>query len=259
MTPVRVQSIPVDDIYIVGPRREVGEKAVEALSGSLEAIGLRQPITVRWCDRIEDADGGYALVAGRHRLEAAKRIGWTWIDAIVAEWDDITAEQWEISENLHRAELSDLDRKLQIARWTELEILKRDEVSGHFAQKPQGGRPEGGVSAASRELGIERTAVRRAVKIAGSLSGEAQDAIREAGLSNSQKALLAVASAPQTEQVAKVHEIKAAKLAADPLNDFEAKEKQVAALMAAWNKAGLEAREEFLSRIDRPLMDRRYA
>jgi hypothetical protein len=33
---------------------------------------------------------------------------------------------------------------------------------------------------------------------------------------------------------------------------------QLAALISAWNKAGPEAREEFLSRIDQPLMDRRY-
>lgn len=30
-------------------------------------------------------------------------------------------------------------------------------------------------------------------------------------------------------------------------------------LMAAWNAASPDAREEFLSRIDRPVMDRRYA
>ena len=42
---------------------------------------------------------------------------------------------------------------------------------------------------------------------------------------------------------------------ADALNEIEIKDKQVAALMSAWNKAGKEAREEFLRRIDSPLMD----
>jgi len=33
---------------------------------------------------------------------------------------------------------------------------------------------------------------------------------------------------------------------------------QIAALMAAWNKASPDARREFLGRIDSPLMDRRW-
>lgn len=52
---------------------------------------------------------------------------------------------------------------------------------------------------------------------------------------------------------------KAAKLAADPLNDFEAREKQVSRLMSAWNAASPEAREAFLERIDRPVFDRTEA
>lgn len=43
-----------------------------------------------------------------------------------------------------------------------------------------------------------------------------------------------------------------------PYDASEAKEHQVASLMSAWNKAGQEAREEFLSRIDGPVMDRRF-
>jgi hypothetical protein len=43
--------------------------------------------------------------------------------------------------------------------------------------------------------------------------------------------------------------------ARDPLNDFKTIDRQVDALMAAWNRAGPEAREEFLRRIDKPLAD----
>jgi len=44
--------------------------------------------------------------------------------------------------------------------------------------------------------------------------------------------------------------------AADPLNDPEAHEKQLAALMSAWNRAAAVVREEFMLRIDRPVFDR---
>jgi hypothetical protein len=43
-------------------------------------------------------------------------------------------------------------RDEQIAEW--IKITER--VSTQSASKPQGGRPEGGVRAASRELGVER-------------------------------------------------------------------------------------------------------
>ncbi len=49
------------------------------------------------------------------------------------------------------------------------------------------------------------------------------------------------------------------KLADAPLNEFESVEKQVAALMSAWNKAGPEARDKFISLIDRPVFDKSSA
>ncbi len=56
-----------------------------------------------------------------------------------------------------------------------------------------GGRGnEGGVRAASRGLGLKRTNVQQAIKIA-SISSEAKDAARKAGLDNNQSALLKVA------------------------------------------------------------------
>ena len=89
----------------------------------------------------------------------------------------------EISENLHRAELTALERSKLVAEGVELtgEVLVQGEP------KPQGGRPRGGVREAERQLGVERTEVRRALKVA-SLSPEAQDAAREAGLDNNRSA-----------------------------------------------------------------------
>lgn len=96
-----------------------------------------------------------------------------------------------------------------------------------------------------------------------SLSDEAKDAARETGLDNNRSALLNAASKPTVaEQVAAIHQRhtqgpKVVRLADDPLNDLEACEQQVAALMSAWNKASADARDEFLGRIDRPVLDRR--
>ncbi|WP_192707102.1 hypothetical protein [Methylobacterium sp. OAE515] len=58
---------------------------------------------------------------------------------------------------------------------------------------------EGGVRAATRELGIERTEARRALKIDG-IAPAAKEAARAAGLENNQSALLKVAQAEPERQ-----------------------------------------------------------
>lgn len=244
----KIERVMVDAIEVHPRLRAINDDAVKVMMESMADLGLQTPITVRWT-----ADSECVLVAGATRLEAAKRLGWKHIDTTPFEGSEVSARLWEIAENLHRSELTVADRAEHIAEWVRL----TEVVSGQVAQKPQGGRPEGGVSAASRELGVERTEVRRAVKIA-SLSPEAKAAAKEAGLDDNQSALLAAAKRPAEEQAAEVRRIaaqKAVKLAPDPRNDFEAKEAQVSRLMSAWNAAGKEAREEFLARIDRPVFD----
>jgi hypothetical protein len=85
---------------------------------------------------------------------------------------------WEISENLHRAELPQLERDKLVAEWCR---LVGKTVSAQVAPKPQGGRPEGGVREAARQLGLDRDDVRRAVKVA-SLSDAAQKTAVQLGL-----------------------------------------------------------------------------
>lgn len=244
--------ITISDIDIPNNRREVNAAAVKRLAQSIDQIGLRHPITVR-----EKGDR-YILVAGRHRIEAYKKMDIEHIPATIVKMTNDDARLWEIAENLHRAELTKLDRDDNIAEW--IKITER--ISSQLETKTDRGRPESGINAAARELGVEKMDAHRAVKVA-SLSDEAKEAARETGLDDNRSALLeAAGKGTVAEQVAAIHHrhtAKVIKLADDPLNDAEAAEKQVAALMSAWNKAGSVAREEFLCRIDRPIMDQRYA
>jgi uncharacterized ParB-like nuclease family protein len=243
--------ITIDDIDIADTRRQVNPAAVKRLADSIERVGLRHPITVR------ERGDRYLLVAGRHRIEAFKKLGREHIPATIVKMTNDDARLWEIAENLHRAELTKLERDEQIAEWIKI----TDRISVQSETKTIG-RPEGGVRAAARALGVDHVDAHRAVKVA-SLSDEAKDAAREAGLDDNRSALLEAASKPTVaEQVAAIHQrhtAKVIKLADEPLNDMEAAEKQVAALMSAWNKAGKAAREEFLSRIEQPVMDRQFA
>jgi ParB-like chromosome segregation protein Spo0J len=64
------------------------------------------------------------LVTGLHRLEAAKRLGWDEIDALFVTGNEIDRELQEIAENLHRSELTVLERDTLIGRWAELTAVK---------------------------------------------------------------------------------------------------------------------------------------
>lgn len=256
-----IQTHDLEVIYVGERLRHVDQDRVAALAASIKEIGLLTPLTIRTVDEME-IDGRIehdipVLISGYTRMQALKSLGIETAPCIEVTADDIEAQLWEIAENLHRSELTALERDQHIAKWLELSEAKRQSVQ----IAPKGHRGRSGINEASRQLGIEATDAKRAVKVA-SLTEEAKNAARATGLDDNRTALLKAAQAAPGEQadvIRHIAEQKAARLADDPLNDFEAKERQVAALMAAWNKASPEARTEFLGRIDKPLMDRRYA
>lgn len=184
----QVQMCPTGGVVIPADRirKGINETAVSGLMESISKIGLRTPITVT----VSDEDGSATLVAGAHRLEAVKRLGWPEIPAICVQgWSEDEARMWEISENLSRAELTALERDEHVAEWIKLAEKPRqaDAVS-------KGGRGnESGVRKAARDLGLSEPDARRATKVAG-LSDEAKQAARQAGLDNNRSALLAAAT-----------------------------------------------------------------
>ena len=248
-----VMNLLISEISVSTRHRAVDAEAVRRIAASVEAIGLQHPVTVRNDGR------SYCLIAGRHRLEALRSLGKDRIPANVVKMDDDEARMWEISENLHRAELTALERAEQIAEYAELAKKKRKDQGAQVAH-PDKRYEERGDSAAARDLGLTRREVQRSDKIAG-LTAEAKEAAREVGIDNNQSKLLEAAKAvpeQQAEIVRRFAASKPPKLAADPLTDTLAAEKQVARLMDAWNAAGPDARQEFLLRIDQPIMDQRF-
>lgn len=253
-----VTDLPMSLVYrrIEGARPLVSER-VEAIKSSIQKIGQLNPIHVRRCVR---SDGpkkidAFEVVAGGHRHEAMWQLNCDTISAVVLDEDTVQQRLIEIAENLHRAELTALERSEQIAEWCEL----TGDLLAQVAPKASGGRPEGGLRAAVRELGIDRTDAQRSVKVA-SLHPEAKSAAIAAGLDDNRSALLEAAKGKTPE--AQVRAIQERALrgrpvspAADALNDVEVLERQVEALMTAWNKASREAREEFLFRVDTPVFD----
>ena len=100
---------------IVGDRlRALDRESVERLKESISRIGLKTPISVR------SSAQGWTLVAGRHRLAACIELGINQIPVIAETSSELEARLWEIAENLHRAELTALERAEHISQWIKL-------------------------------------------------------------------------------------------------------------------------------------------
>lgn len=162
-------TINLDDIEIGERHRALSDDAVTRLAASMKDIGLRQPISVRIVEEMM-LDGFLTagvpvLVAGRHRLAAAKALGWSQIDCIEVEDDDIAAELWEIAENLHRLDLTKEQRDGHIRRYAELLEAKADaDKPGQSVQVSNGGRGNKSVATKiAEDTGLSARTVRRAL------------------------------------------------------------------------------------------------
>jgi len=102
-----VQVLISDIIVKKRIRKDLGD--IEALSESLKRYGQITPITI---------SGKNLLIAGERRLEAAKRLGWRTINAVISDSSgELARLELEVEENIQRrdfsaAEEADAVRKL---------------------------------------------------------------------------------------------------------------------------------------------------
>ena len=107
---VRIIDLPLDKIEPAPDARPIDEKVMPGLMDSIHRHGLFYRPQVRIVPKaVAGEDGGTAfadipvLIAGGHRLEACKRLGWGTIECEVRDGTDTTAREITISENLHRS------------------------------------------------------------------------------------------------------------------------------------------------------------
>lgn len=86
------------------PRTVFDEDDLQELAGSLQEVGVLQPVVVRAV-----GDGTYELIMGERRLRASRLAGLTEIPAIVRATDDGDLLRDALLENLHRAQLNPLE------------------------------------------------------------------------------------------------------------------------------------------------------
>lgn len=89
--------ININDIKInKRVRKDLGD--LESLKSSLKTYGLLNPITIT---------RDYDLIAGERRLQAAKSLGWTNINAVIIDnMDEVEQLEMEIEENNQRKEFT---------------------------------------------------------------------------------------------------------------------------------------------------------
>ncbi|QYK42833.1 MAG: ParB N-terminal domain-containing protein [Paracoccaceae bacterium] len=107
-----ITRVSLDEIDCAQRLRPASEAGIAAIMASIAEVGvMKDAIHVR-----RRKNGRLVLIAGLHRLEAARRLGWPDIEAKV--WADVT-DDWsrlmEIDDNLAGAELSPLDTAVFLA------------------------------------------------------------------------------------------------------------------------------------------------
>lgn len=106
-------------------RKDLGD--IEMLKESLSHYGLMNPIIV---------NSQYELVAGHRRLEAAKSLGWSTIEAIVVDTKDKLLQlELELEENIQRKQFTDSEL---IDGYEALEKLRNPSFFRKLMMKLQG-------------------------------------------------------------------------------------------------------------------------
>lgn len=226
----RTRVVDLQKIESADGPRPIDEGAVERLAASMSQIGMHTPIVVESAGTDARGDNLYRVVSGRHRVAAARKLGWPAIEAMTFEdhpaFDgmedadfDALAEMWAIAENLHRADLSKEQRDQQIRRYAE---LLRERCGGGkpcqiVSLSDVGGRGNVGVARKiAEQTGVKLRTVQRIL-------------------------------APKPAEIP----------APKDWGDVEAEQKRK--LMHVWNGCCPAVQEWFRATIDRPVMDARWS
>lgn len=84
------------------PRKTFKDDALDELAESIKSRGMLQPIVVR----DPEHDGHYEIIAGERRWRAAQRAQIHQVPVIIREFDDVTALEIAIIENIQREQLN---------------------------------------------------------------------------------------------------------------------------------------------------------
>ena len=180
--------LSIKEIQVKEGRRSLDTCHVGELADSIREIGLLNPLTI---------DRDNFLIAGLHRLEAVKRLGWTEVDCTVSSLEGLAAELAEIDENIVRSDMSTLE-------YGEI-LLRRKEIYETLHPETKRGMRNGQTSKSDKmsfletksfaqdtaeKLGVVPRTVERQIQTAKNLTQEAKEIIKNADKKISKKEAL---------------------------------------------------------------------
>ena len=252
--------VAVAEVQSTGRLRPVSEAGVESLLASIGEIGvMKDAIHVR-----QKKNGQLFLIAGGHRLEAARRLGWDEIEAKV--WTDVTddwARLMEIDDNIAGAELNALDTALFLAErkrvYEKLHPETKAGVAGGLARQGLASDIVSFADASAEKFGVSKRHIERMVAAGTRLDPRDVALLRKAPRPITLKDLAEIAKINEPTDRYEVVEALAegrAKSAADARRSIDASEGSGAsiadpveaalkALKTAWSRAPKEARRRF--------------
>lgn len=194
--------IKISNIKINPGRRTAEPKAIEELSKSIAAVGLMNPITVTQNN---------TLIAGLHRLEAAKSLGWTEIECNIVGMSSLQAELAEIDENIVRTNLSRQELGEQFLRRKEIYEMLHPETKAGAAQAAGMNRAIGNnvgdklapktksfVEDTSEKTGMSKRTVSRLLQIANNMTQDAKRIVQASDIP--QDTALKISRLPSDQQ-----------------------------------------------------------
>lgn len=250
-------NIPISAIAVSPDRlRPLDDDWARLLSISMGEIGLKQPILVA------KSGDKYRLVAGLHRLAAAKLLGWPEIPAEIGDGNKLQQRLAEIDENLMRRELSALDRGAFLAERQAIYVELHPETAKGKAGAAARWNATTNLAFAptvAEKLGLSETSIRRAIRRSELIDPETRARIATTWIANSGTDLDALirlepknqrrAVAAMLREAAPAKSVSAAlvelKLAPQPASD----DSGFTALASSWRKAKAKGRNAFLEQI----------
>lgn len=219
--------LDIDEIQVGLRKRKLDEGKVRSLAESLQSIGQLQPITVERCEY-----GVYRMIAGLHRLEAAKLLGWQKIEAQEFEGDAVVVELAEIDENLMRNDLTVLEQGEHLARRQELVGRNVGRYPNPATVAELKTMPE-----IAKEIGLSERSAHNRISVARNIAPEVKDAIRDTEIANSTTQLLELARLAPEKQV------EVAKSIADGASSIADAVRQIKKAQVVANLENVEAQE----------------
>lgn len=110
------------------PRRDITNDDIVTLIDSIREHGILQPITVR------PHGGGYQIIAGERRWQAAQAAGLTDVPVVIREATDRQMVEWALIENIQREDLNAIDRAEAYRRYCTEFDLKPEQVAQRLGE-----------------------------------------------------------------------------------------------------------------------------